>query len=628
MGCVPINKKIIQIKINKNSVDMSETVTNINKTSNISNTFLSTLKDRSTNVDTLIKGNQTISELLFLKEKDTTVINNLSKIKLNLIKEESSENNSSKAKESNRLIGYKEEKKNDIKINSSNSENSISENRFSVKTHSSKKLFKLNMKEDCFTFCEKINAKSNSSVGAPNNLITMEKTEKDKTSENTKIIISRTIDNDLILNNNFSPESIKFNQMFTYIDGNKMTGYYSLTDTTVAPTNVTVNPSTDNSPCNSHSNYGESSIHSSITPFYNSVGSPKKISNFLKIKFDIFKNIINTNISKKLFLINLKKCLSHVAKFVELQKTLQKSYLNNVFDNGSQTMNYYRNNFDMQNNHSTELNLILEKNKKSYMLPLYQIISNNIDIKITKFVENVNPQIFTNQVLFGKYEILEIISNDMNNIWTIYKIKNIKKNKSYSMKIIEKKVYLKHGFKNFFNHEYIIKNRMALSKYSMKIKEIYSSNLYDYIIMESSEFSLFNMVTNDSFNLNERMYWKLFRNLIAAVDYSHNIARISHGNLNPYNVLFVDGGILKISDYSFSNYLDDYQQITCNDKTNLPCYPPPEHETSYNGVSSDIWQCGIILYFMVYKIIPCQRKTIPDKILLVLFLILSVFQII
>ena len=125
--------------------------------------------------------------------------------------------------------------------------------------------------------------------------------------------------------------------------------------------------------------------------------------------------------------------------------------------------------------------------------------------------------------------------------------------------------------------------------------------LFDYIIKED--------------HLSEDETRNIFHQIIDAIDYMHKMG-ICHRDLKPENILFDSSHTkIKIIDFGLSNlYYTNISNIKinkninveeCGDLLETPCgspgYAPPEMVmgNSYNGLLTDIWSSGIILYVML-----------------------------
>ena len=129
--------------------------------------------------------------------------------------------------------------------------------------------------------------------------------------------------------------------------------------------------------------------------------------------------------------------------------------------------------------------------------------------------------------------------------------------------------------------------------------------LFNYIIAKGS--------------LSEDESRNIFQQIIDAVYYLHQIG-ICHRDLKPENILFdsKDKKRIKIIDFGLSNLymagsLSNNNNISFSDRKDLletPCgspgYAPPEMilGCKYDGIMTDIWSSGVILYAMLCGCLP------------------------
>ena len=127
-----------------------------------------------------------------------------------------------------------------------------------------------------------------------------------------------------------------------------------------------------------------------------------------------------------------------------------------------------------------------------------------------------------------------------------------------------------------------------------------------YIIMEYiSGGELFNYIVKNK-RLSESESSFFFNQIIKGIEEIHKY-NICHRDLKPENLLLTsENKILKIIDFGLSNEYSDYLSTPCGS----PCYAAPEmiKGRKYNGLSIDIWACGIILFAMVYGFLPFDDK--------------------
>ena len=137
----------------------------------------------------------------------------------------------------------------------------------------------------------------------------------------------------------------------------------------------------------------------------------------------------------------------------------------------------------------------------------------------------------------------------------------------------------------------------------IQLYEIMESKKSLYIVMEYCEKGeLFDYIVNNG-KLSEEESCRLFQQIINGVEYLHEQS-IIHRDLKPENILLDNNINIKISDFGLSTFYDKntYLQTPCG----TPSYAPPEmlNGNAYNGTSSDIWSCGIILYAMLCGSLP------------------------
>ncbi|KAH9766564.1 CBL-interacting serine/threonine-protein kinase 1 [Citrus sinensis] len=105
---------------------------------------------------------------------------------------------------------------------------------------------------------------------------------------------------------------------------------------------------------------------------------------------------------------------------------------------------------------------------------------------------------------------------------------------------------------------------------------------------------------------------KLFQQLIDGVSYCHNKG-VFHRDLKLENILLDSKGNIKISDFGLSalpqHFRDDgLLHTTCGS----PNYVAPEvlANRGYDGATSDIWSCGVILYVILTGYLPFDDRNL------------------
>ena len=142
----------------------------------------------------------------------------------------------------------------------------------------------------------------------------------------------------------------------------------------------------------------------------------------------------------------------------------------------------------------------------------------------------------------------------------------------------------------------------------IQLYEIMETHKNLYIIMEYCEGKeLFEYIVKRK-HLTEREACRYFQQIINGVEYLH-LSNITHRDLKPENLLLDNKKRILITDFGLSILSEKY-----NEQLSTPCgtpsYSPPEmlKGKKYNGVYSDIWSCGIILYTMLVGNLPCSES--------------------
>ena len=167
--------------------------------------------------------------------------------------------------------------------------------------------------------------------------------------------------------------------------------------------------------------------------------------------------------------------------------------------------------------------------------------------------------------------------------------KNLIKGKNEYQRIEREIKYLK-----LFNHPNII-----------QIYEVIESSSSFFIVMEYAPGGeLFNYIVEKEKLTEEESSFYLYQ-IIQGVKEIHK-KKICHRDIKPENLLFTKNKILKIIDFGLSSEYENYLTTPCGS----PCYASPEmiKGKKYNGLSIDLWACGIILFAMLCGYLPFDDK--------------------
>ena len=139
------------------------------------------------------------------------------------------------------------------------------------------------------------------------------------------------------------------------------------------------------------------------------------------------------------------------------------------------------------------------------------------------------------------------------------------------------------------------------------IAQLYESNstIHNfYLIMEYVEGGDLCDFININLCLNEHLACHFFRQLISVIEYLNEMG-ITHRDIKPENILLdIDQKNIKVIDFGLSNYCAEKEllQSACGS----PCFASPEMLSGkpYNGITTDIWSSGIVLYSMLVGTLP------------------------
>uniref|UniRef100_A0A2S2P019 Testis-specific serine/threonine-protein kinase 3 n=1 Tax=Schizaphis graminum TaxID=13262 RepID=A0A2S2P019_SCHGA len=94
-----------------------------------------------------------------------------------------------------------------------------------------------------------------------------------------------------------------------------------------------------------------------------------------------------------------------------------------------------------------------------------------------------------------------------------------------------------------------------------------------------------------------------------AIQYLHTM-EIVHRDIKCENILITEHYTVKLTDFGFSKFVKSSKKLNCNTYCCSLGYASPEILTArpYDGKMSDIWSLGVVLYVMLNKKMPFNRK--------------------
>lgn len=151
--------------------------------------------------------------------------------------------------------------------------------------------------------------------------------------------------------------------------------------------------------------------------------------------------------------------------------------------------------------------------------------------------------------------------------------------------------------------------KIVKHKNIIKLYEVMETPQKIYLVMELCEKGeLFEYISSRK-KLDEMVALKFFHQIVNGISYLHK-QNIVHRDLKPENMLLDEGYEIKIIDFGISAVYSDLLSTPCG----TVVYAPPEMHfgINYNGMLSDVWSCGVVLYAMVCGYLPFNEEN-EDK---------------
>eukprot|EP00756_Hemistasia_phaeocysticola_P013777 Hpha_TRINITY_DN15298_c0_g9::TRINITY_DN15298_c0_g9_i1::g.68304::m.68304 len=205
----------------------------------------------------------------------------------------------------------------------------------------------------------------------------------------------------------------------------------------------------------------------------------------------------------------------------------------------------------------------------------------------------------------GKYELGKTLGTG-----TFSKVKlgiDTEEDTQWAIKIIDKAQLAKEHMEEQLKREIAV---MKLLKHPniVQLREVLQTHKHIYLVLELiTGGELFDRIVAAK-KFDEKTARRYFQSLICGMGYCH-AQGIAHRDLKPENLLLDGQDTLKISDFGLSNLQrgpagggGTLLQTVCG----TPNYVAPEvlKERGYNGITADIWSCGVILFVMLAGYLP------------------------
>ena len=207
--------------------------------------------------------------------------------------------------------------------------------------------------------------------------------------------------------------------------------------------------------------------------------------------------------------------------------------------------------------------------------------------------KQIGPYVFRGTMGDGAFSVVKLVLNQNTNNF-------------YACKIVPKKRINTESLRTRFEAEIYINQQLHHPGIVELFDLLKDENNY-YIIMEfCPNGELFQYII-DRTRLSENEAKPFIRQILETLQYIHSM-NISHRDLKPENLLISQTGMIKFSDFGLSNFIprSGLLETPCGS----PCYASPECISGkpYDGKSTDVWSCGVILYAMTTGQLPWTKR--------------------
>ena len=207
------------------------------------------------------------------------------------------------------------------------------------------------------------------------------------------------------------------------------------------------------------------------------------------------------------------------------------------------------------------------------------------------------------------FDILKELGNG--SFGRVFLARHKKTKVKYAIKAIDKQNKTNIEEKPYFRRELEVMYKIHHPNV-VKLFGHFEDNKYCYFIMEYiSKGNVYNLLTMDKTKkLSSKVVATIMKDVISAAYFLHNMdPPIIHRDIKPENVLLHEGFISKLTDFGWSNYIqeDKERKTVCG----TPIYLAPEiiKETGHDE-RVDIWCIGVLLFELTTGKVPFQGNDI------------------
>ena len=191
----------------------------------------------------------------------------------------------------------------------------------------------------------------------------------------------------------------------------------------------------------------------------------------------------------------------------------------------------------------------------------------------------------------------------------VYLATHKKTKANYAIKAIDKRDKTNIEEKPYFRREVEVMYKIHHPNV-VKLYGHFEDNNYCYFIMEYiSKGNMFGIIPQDKKKrISTQIVASLMKDIISAVYFWHNMnPPIIHRDIKPENVLLNEGIVAKLTDFGWSNYIqeDKERKTVCG----TPIYLAPEIiKEQGHDERVDIWCIGVLLFELITGSVPFQGK--------------------
>ena len=193
----------------------------------------------------------------------------------------------------------------------------------------------------------------------------------------------------------------------------------------------------------------------------------------------------------------------------------------------------------------------------------------------------------------------------------VYLVTHKKTKVQYAIKAIDKRDKTNQEEKPYFRREVEVMYKIHHPNV-VKLFGHFEDNNYCYFIMEYiSKGNIYGLIPQDKKKrLSSQIVASLIKDVISAVYFLHNMnPPIIHRDIKPENVLLAEGMVAKLTDFGWSNYMQEDEKRTTVCGT--PIYLAPEIiKEQGHDERVDVWCIGVLLFELLTANVPFQGNDI------------------